>query len=302
MQIQSNVTPLKTQDSLKLQKAFIDQGQCVFESPHCWKEVFQHGFFLLKIPDYIDITPGIKLGSSFYKDTRNSSDVSYFGFKAKEGIYFDREHFQTEHILLDQKSQAEFFPKELNILCAQMHDIGVMVLKWVLSTIGLPDTYWEHATCGSIDNKGVNWFACSHYRSELARQGCAAHQDTGYITVLYVDQPGLQALVKEKWLDVDPENGYFIINFGASLEILTQHTHNPVKSILHRVKRMEKSGSSDRFSFAAFLNPPSHLFLQQYWPNGSLTDYMLVEKFLDNFNKEVWKDRHEKFGIKQENT
>ena len=127
---------------------------------------------------------------------------------------------------------------------------------------------WFKVSGGSIENKGTQWFACSHYRSNLRRPGCATHKDTGFVTVLFIDQPGLQALIKDNWVDINPLDGYFVINFGASLEILTKYLKYPIKAILHRVKEIVyKKGIKDRYSFASFLNSPANLELYQYDKN-----------------------------------
>jgi isopenicillin N synthase-like dioxygenase len=115
---------------------------------------------------------------------------------------------------------------------------------------------------------------------------------------LFINQSGLEALIADQWVDITPTEGYFVINFGASLEILTKYLKYPVKAILHRVKEVVyQKGVKDRYSFASFLNSPANLDLYQYDKDKSLKVYMPVQQFLDEFNKTVWNDKHEKFGI-----
>jgi len=280
-----------------LQKACIKNNEVCFDYTQGFEEAIKDGFFLLEIPKYINLGSGIKLGESFYKEQQEVFNP-YFGFKNKESIYFDREHFQTEHILLDQNSRKELFPSELNELCNQMNQIGIIILKYILKKLEIPEDVWSQVTGGAIENKGTHWFACSHYRTYLQLPGCATHKDTGFVTVLYIDQTGLQAYIEREWVDIEPVKGYFLINFGASLEILTQNLKYPIKAILHRVKEIKFQESvKDRYSFAAFLNPPSNLDLYQYNQDKTLKVYMPVQQFLDEFNKTVWNDKHEQFGI-----
>ena len=279
-----------------LQKAYVKDNNMFFESSNSFAEAINDGFFLLKIPEYIDLSPGIKLSESFYQES-NKADA-YTGFKNKKNIYFDREHFQTEHILLDQNHRKDLFPEELNVLCNMMDKIGTIVLQYVFQQLEIPKHDWFKISGGSIESKGTQWFACSHYRTNLRRPGCATHKDTGFITVLFINQSGLEAFIEDQWVDIIPTEGYFVINFGASLEILTKYLKYPVKAILHRVKEVVyQKGVKDRYSFASFLNSPANLDLYQYDKDKSLKVYMPVQQFLDEFNKTVWNDKHEKFGI-----
>ena len=281
---------------LILQRARLDTGNLQFDNEDGFKTAIENGFFLLKRPVHIDLEPGLKLANSFYKNTDKNNP--YEGFKEKEGVYFDREHFQTEHILLDQHARKELFPEELNKLCNQMNDIGIIILKSICQKLGMASRNWDEVTCGTLKNEGTHWFACSHYRSELKRPGCAVHQDTGFVTVLHIDQEGLEALIDDEWVDIEPVQGYFVINFGASLEILTKNLKNPVKAVLHKVREIKsRKKGNDRYSFAAFLNPPAHLDLYQYSSRGNLEKYMPVKDFLEKFNKSTWYDRHDQFGI-----
>jgi len=194
-----------------LQKAYVKDNNMFFESSNSFAEAINDGFFLLKIPEYIDLSPGIKLSESFYQES-NKADA-YTGFKNKN-IYFDREHFQTEHILLDQNHRKDLFPEELNVLCHMMDKIGTIVLQYVFQQLEIPEHDWFKISGGSIESKGTQWFACSHYRTNLRRPGCATHKDTGFITVLFINQSGLEALIADQWVDITPTEGYFVINFG----------------------------------------------------------------------------------------
>ena len=48
--------------------------------------------------------------------------------------------------------------------------------------------------------------------------GCGAHSDYGMLTILTTDeQPGLQILMDDHWVDVPPNKDHLIINLGDML-------------------------------------------------------------------------------------
>jgi isopenicillin N synthase-like dioxygenase len=259
------------------------------------------GCFFLEIPAALDVLSAIELCRQFYRDRddRDPATRGYRAFRELAGIYFDREHFQTEHVLIDGPGRARHFPPELIATCDAMNDVAMRILRWVLATLGVPERDWDRATGGAAFNRGTHWFAASHYRPERDQLGCAPHKDTGFVTVLYMNQPGLEARFGDEWLAVDPVPGSFLINFGGSFEILTRDTARPVQAILHRVRRIERrAGVEDRFSFAAFTNPPADGILQRYDATGALVPHQGVSEFLAEFNQTTWNDRHDDFGIK----
>jgi hypothetical protein len=282
----------------KLARCEIIDNELVFTSDKDFYNALKDGFFLIEIPSEIEVSSGLKLCHNFYKEKDESPDDPYRGFKNFQEIYFDREHFQTEHILTNREAREKFFPTDMNYLANQMNDLAILILKDCLRKINIPENDWNKVTGNCVENNGTHWFACSHYRSEINKQGCPTHQDTGFVTVLYIDQPGLEALINQRWEKIDPVPGYFIVNFGRSFEILTEKMPIPVKSIYHRVTKTEKViGQEDRVSMAAFTNIPNNLSLYQYDNDNVLKFYQTVEQFLTEFNQTTWDDKHENFGL-----
>lgn len=289
-------------ESITLQRAQILEDNLVFETAGGVIKALRDGCFFLAIPPNLDVSPGIKLCREFYQLTLSgdSTACSYRGFREREkdGIYFDREHFQTEHILLDRPSRTKYFPVDLFAMCDEMSDLSLFILRCVLTELNIAESLWNQITGGAIDGQGTHWFAASHYRSERTQLGCAPHKDTGFVTILYIEQPGLEAWVEGTWVSIDPIPDYFLVNFGGAFELLTELLDCSVKAILHRVRRCEPSmDSEDRFSFAAFANPPASGFLHQVDRNGCAVKVQSVEEFLRDFNETTWKDRHNGFGI-----
>ena len=287
----------KVVEDHSLQTCEITNGKLSFHKNDGFKKALQDGFFRLKIPREIDLKPGIEFSKSFYKKSDNH-DSKYFNFRDKNEIYFDREHFQTEHVLVEKSMRSKFFADDLNAMCNDINSLGIFILKEVFREIGIPEKDWDTVTGGAINNKGNHWFASSHYRPEIDRQGCATHKDTGFITVLYNEQDGLEVKIQNKWKKVSPKKGYFIINFGASLEFLAEEIGYSTRAILHRVAKTVRSiDGDDRFSFACFLNPPADCYLYKYDSRFNLSKEIKVEKFLEEFNKKTWNDKYEEFGI-----
>ncbi|MGP3999535.1 2OG-Fe(II) oxygenase family protein [Streptomyces sp. 8N706] len=180
----------------------------------------------------------------------------------------------------------------------RMNALALRVLREVLGALGIDQRIWSEVTGGAVDGLGTHWFAASHYRSERDRLGCAPHQDTGFVTILYIEQEGLEALVGEEWMSVNPVPGHFVVNFGGALEMLTRPLARPVRAILHRVRQcLPNPDTEDRFSFAAFANPPATGDLHQVYDDGSVRAVQSVEEFLREFNETTWNDRYADFGI-----
>lgn len=261
------------------------------------------GCFALEIPGDLDVAPGIRLANEFYLDQADSLSgeaAAYRGFRSRDGIYFDRDYYQTEHILIDGSRQRAEFPDPANAMCERMYAIGRIVLRKILSATCIPPSLWHRSTDQCSARGGVQWFAASHYRPGKDALGAPEHKDTGFVTVLYYEQPGLEAFIANKWYDVPPVPGHFLVNFGGALEALTARLPVRVRAILHRVRQCGPSTATkgDRFSFAAFLNPAatSEAFQVSHDGNG-LVSLGSVEAFLRDFNRATWRDDYADFGI-----
>jgi hypothetical protein len=286
---------------LRLERAALRDGRLAFAGSAAISRALRDGCFALETPPDLDLAPGITLSRAFYRahDDGDPDLRAYRGFREHADVYFDREHFQTEHVLIDGPGRRRLFPPALIAMCDRMNDVALTMLRCVLAEIGLPQPLWSRVTGGAVDNLGTHWFASSHYRPERDLPGCAPHKDTGFVTVLYIDQPGLEASIGGEWVPIDPVPGCLIVNFGGSLEILTQRTRTPVRAILHRVRRTTPAaGAQDRFSFAAFANPPASGVLYQVDADGRAHPHQRVEDFLVEFNRATWNDRHDAFGIR----
>lgn len=290
-------------EAMTLQRALVDnEAALAFTTEGGMSQALRDGCFLLAIPSEFNAEPGITLCRQFYRSPEDGPEEThaYRGFRALEGIYFDREHFQTEHVLIDGPGRRLHFPDELIDMTEQMSDLTRLVLRHAMNELDIPEVLWSEVTGGAVDGRGTHWFAANHYRSEQPKLGCAPHKDTGFVTVLYNEEPGLEASVDGTWVPIDPAPGFFIVNFGGTFELLTAELSRPVRAILHQVRQCNPTpGSQDRFSFAAFANPPATGDLYQVYRDGSAAAVRSSAEFLREFNEQTWSDRHAEFGITQ---
>lgn len=282
--------------NVHLQRARLSHGTLLFEAEDSLRDAIKHGLFLLKVPSALNLEPGIKLCREFYLPATNTTD--YRGFRAQTDIYFDREHFQTEHLLIDKPRWATRLPCAVVHMIQAMDTAGQIVFQAALRELGVAQTLWDTASGGGVTGQGTHWFAASHYRPERHLPGCAEHQDTGFVTLLYTRQPGLEIFIDGLWQPIEPEPGCFIVNFGACLQLLSARLTLAARAIKHRVRECPRVASAeDRFSFATFINPPASADLYEVQPQGQLRRLMSVETFLHQFNERTWQDRHATFGI-----
>lgn len=289
-----------TVDTMALQRATATGTGLRFDAADGLSRALRDGCFLLATPVGFDPGPGITLCREFHRapDEGQAATRAYRGFKDVQGVYFDREHFQTEHVLIDGPGRTRHFPRELLAMVEQMSALTLLVLRDAMTELGIAPALWSEITGGAVDGLGTHWFAANHYRPERAKLGCAPHKDTGFVTVLYNEEPGLEASVDGAWVPVDPLPGHYVVNFGGAFELLTAALDRPVRAILHQVRQCAPvPGAADRFSFAAFANPPATGDLYQVREDGSAAPVRSSEEFLREFNEQTWSDRHADFGI-----
>lgn len=84
-------------------------------------------------------------------------------------------------------------------------------------------------------------------------QGVGAHKDSGVLTLLLVEPEsrGLQVEIEpDRWIDVPPLPGAFLVNIGELLEVAT---NGYLRATRHRV--IAPDPGTDRISIPYFLNP-----------------------------------------------
>lgn len=237
------------------------------------------GFFYLEIPDdcKILIDAAVKFSHSFYQKEEYTS-------LHLEGVsgYEDQKAFQVESFRLEKSYWPEKMPAKLKELSMKMEAIALDILKKTLTVCNIHPDQWGKASGGVTENQGQIHLTFNHYRPEKTeREGMIAHRDIGQITVLYINQKGLQARIENQWKEVLPVKDHFVINFGLALETAV---NNPKQLIAawHRVTKMEE----DRISFAAFTdnNRESNIYIQENGTALKDTGESYKEYFEKKFN------------------
>lgn len=254
-------------------------------------EMMKDGFFYLEIPASCQelIPAGLAFAHSFYQsDLVKQTKLSGFGG------YHDRskDHLQIEAHYAERKdwrllTEKQVYSSQMEKLAHEMNDLGVEILIKSLNALGIPKDKWDLLTGDLSANNGSHHFSFNHYRKELAGYlGLSEHRDYGYITVLYTDKPGLEGKINGVLQDVPPLKNYFIINFGKSLEIMTNHD-NRINAIEHRVRMM----TEDRTSFGVFLDGHANrpLYSYNFQTQGVQKEFESYEDYMKGEFTKVYK-------------
>jgi len=228
-----------------------------------FKEMLQDGFFYLEMPASCKerISEGIAFANSFYlsEEVKNIKLTGFGGYhdRQKDGIQVES-HFagRTDWSFLIEN---KIYTPHLVDLAREMNQLGIEVLRKSLELLEIPQVKWDELTGALASDDGAHHFSFNHYRKELAVPGLSAHRDLGYITVLYTNKMGLEGMVNENWQDVPPLTDHFIINFGQSMQILTERD-GTVNAIEHRVRMV----TEDRIAFGIFLDGREDLPFYSY--------------------------------------
>lgn len=247
----------------EMERSRMEGGRLVFDRPEGFARALAQGFFLIRIPDDVDVAPGDRFASHFYEAKRGDALDIYRGFRDAtvpgdyQG-YFDREHDQWENFYIEMANWGGVLPPDVTRLGHQMTDLGIAVLRDVLAYLQLPEREWAQVTSGLSEKQGHQMLAFNHFRSNKPVRGTKFHRDSGWVTILRSVEPGLLALIEGTLCAINPVPGYFIANFGSSIEVLTERLASPVRANVHGVARTRRSaGQADRMSYVVFLD--SHL-------------------------------------------
>lgn len=161
---------------------------------------------------------------------------------------FHRRINQIEQFLLERRFWADAYPPEITALGEALTGLSRLVLRSVLAHVGIPEHHWRQATGGCSQSAGSYHLTFNHYRPAHEDIGLSSHKDDGFLTILRTTSPGLEISRDQHWETVPAEPGFFIVNFGLSMEILTAKSLAPVAAIMHRVARQQ----NDRSSFGHF--------------------------------------------------
>ncbi|KAL6839706.1 hypothetical protein ACP4OV_030394 [Aristida adscensionis] len=133
----------------------------------------------------------------------------------------------------------------------QMKNLGDRLFMLLSEALELKSSYLTDIEC----NQG-QLILCHYYppcpQPELAI-GTSRHSDSAFLTILLQDEiGGLQVLHDDRWVDVTPTPGAFIVNIGDLLQLIS---NDRFISVEHRVVA---KNAGPRVSIACFFSTYSH--------------------------------------------
>ncbi|MDT0263922.1 2OG-Fe(II) oxygenase family protein [Jatrophihabitans lederbergiae] len=281
---------------LDLPVADLLDGQPAFGSPHDFRRALELGAFLARIPTAVDVGPGLTFCKSYFLPRTDSGD-RYRGHRnqghslSKLG-YEDRPD-QVEQLQLENHTWPEYLPQDVLVTLAAMRRLTISILNATLDHVGAAVDD-RRAITGADRADGASWChtTMNHYRTALAgRPGIFEHKDSGFITLIYSDGPGLEIFHDGEWKRAEYRSDCFTVNYGASLGVLTENLPNPVTAVLHRVPEIDPHGPQhDRSSFTVYLGPDYDSDLLTYAPDGGLVPFA---NFRDFSLEQARKQRYE---------
>jgi len=258
--------PTDTEELIKLpefnmHKAEMINDELIFEAPNYFDEVLKAGFFLLKIPNEIDLTSTDLFVNNFYKEKNGDLHDKYKGYKNIElpgdyQGYFDRPHDQWENFYIEANNWQAYLPTDVAMTGNLMAKLGINIIKNILKKLSIPISDWNKITSGLTNNQGHKMLAFNHFRPEKVMRGTKLHRDSGWVTVLRSTEPGLVAYINNHLYAINPMPNHFIINFGSSFEVLTEALLTPVRANIHGVVKTLKAPhrNAGRTSYVVFLD------------------------------------------------
>jgi hypothetical protein len=240
-----------------------------FDEANGFDRALNDGFFLLKIPNGVELDAGDRFARHFFEPRADGELAPYTGYRScivpgdYQG-YFDREHDQWENFYIE-RSNWGMLPAAVARTGEAMSGIGIGILRATLGHLGIPETEWDRLTGGLTAKRGHQMLAFNHFRSNKRVRGSKFHRDSGWVTVLRSTAPGLLAYIDDSLRTINPEAGYFIINFGSSIEVLTERLPKPVRANIHGVARtIRRHGGQERVSYVVFLDSDLRGDIYQY--------------------------------------
>lgn len=201
-----------------------------------WKNFARIGCGYYPIPEHLKslLPKTLQLAQSL-----NSS------YEGKPGYSAEKKQ-QIETLFLEQKDWSNY-PEETAQLAKHMAEIGQSIVRNVLKALEVDPALHETLTGGLSCGYGKNFFKVARYDAAKNLPGFLWHKDIRFVTVLFINQEGLQGRIHNAIFDIKPLDGYFIINLGAFFEALF-NDKTKLSALVHQVQQVTKN----RVSFGAF--------------------------------------------------
>jgi hypothetical protein len=272
--------------SVYLPTAIFDERGLVFHERDGFDRACLHGAFHLRYPDGLAFQPAIELSQKYYLDQQGGADDLYRGFRTRvleKSLmgYSQTGSDQDELLQIEAPLWREYLPAPAADLLWSLNELNRQVLVDLFVRSGVDPADIDTIAGGLSSNQALQYCIFNHYRSEVEQPvGLTAHKDSGFITILYTTEAGLESQENGVWVPFDPLARHFTVVLGHSFEVLTTNLSRPVKASYHRVRGMARRRVSEpeRFTFGVYIGPRWDQDLYQYGADGRL---QAVQSFLD---------------------
>jgi isopenicillin N synthase-like dioxygenase len=160
--------------------------------------------------------------------------------------YFSEGKQQIE-FLYWEKRDWDNYPPETKALAQGMNEVAVFILLNVLRALEIDPDLYPKVTGGLSALEGKSFFKIAHYDSVKNYPGIPWHKDIRWITVLFINQEGLQGNIDSIIFDVKPLEGYFVVNLGVFFEAFINNREK-LNALVHQVTQVK----NERVSFGVF--------------------------------------------------
>ena len=273
-----------------------------FEESDGLPRTLAHGLLYVRYPQSCDFDPGVKFARSYYLDADPGDADPFRGYRVRplDGTqlgYSDPSADQVELFQLELPLWRRYLPPELATLLHNMNDVAKHVLFAICDAVGVREEHHDQIALGVSKDEALQYCIFNHYRRVRSSSvGFTAHKDSGFITVLYTTEAGLETLEDDRWLDVVPRPRHFTVVLGHSLEVLTANLARPARASYHRV-RSGQGDAPDRFSFGVYVGPHFEQDLYQYDCQGNLDVHMSFLDFQKIKAEEMQFEFHPKLSV-----
>lgn len=141
------------------------------------------------------------------------------------------------------------FRDAVEVYHGEMMRLGADLVRLTAEALGLPAGYFNNAMAAPVGNLRLLRYPAQ--MGTAVDDGCGAHTDYGFLTVLAQDSVGGLEVEGEpgRWLAVRPRPGTFVVNLG---DLLTRWTGGRYRACRHRV---QNTAGRARYSMPFFLDP-----------------------------------------------
>lgn len=255
---------------------FLEKGDAFKQK---FSAALRQGFFYMEIPE--EIKQGLNSAISFAEELREQQEkLKSFDLGVQAG-YQVRKGTQVVAFVAKKEDWQKVHSTEVQSVALKMNDLALELLKEALQCLDIPIDQWEKATGGLTHGKGSNYFTVNNYKPGPEKIGLIPHHDWGWITVLFINQIGLEAMVDNVWTDIPPKNNYFVINFGKAFDTLIDDK-TKLNASLHRVRHLFEK----RISFGLFINHDENSSVYQL-KKGNLIEKQSYREFITERFAEV---------------